>query len=117
MLFLAGIPIFFLETAIGQFSGLSPTHAFANMVPVFQGLGYAAIIINAFVGFFYNIIIAHCLYYFIFSIRAELPWAKCIDNFKNCFQCNATLVKEFNTSCSIQRVQFALLTNISSKNI
>ena len=36
MLFLAGIPIFFLETAIGQFSGLSPSHAFAKMVPVFQ---------------------------------------------------------------------------------
>lgn len=37
MLFLVGIPIFFLETSIGQFSGLSPTHVFAEMVPLFTG--------------------------------------------------------------------------------
>jgi SNF family Na+-dependent transporter len=37
MLFLVGIPTFFLETAIGQFSGLSPTHAFEKMIPIFQG--------------------------------------------------------------------------------
>ena len=69
MLFVAGIPLFFLETAIGQFSGLSPSHAIANMVPVFQGLGFASIIINAIIGFYYNVIIAYCLYYFLFSIN------------------------------------------------
>ncbi|CAF0839573.1 unnamed protein product [Brachionus calyciflorus] len=85
MLFLVGIPTFFLETAIGQFSGLSPSHAFEKMSPVFQGVGYAAIIINAFVGFYYNVIIAYCLYYLVFSLRSELLWSNCngeIDCFK-----------------------------------
>ena len=37
MLFLVGIPTFFLETSLGQFTGLSPTEAFYNMAPIFQG--------------------------------------------------------------------------------
>ena len=86
MLFLVGIPTFFLETSIGQFSGLSPSHAFEKMVPISQGLGYAAIIINAFIGFYYNVIIAYCLYYLVFSIRSELPWADCIGKGNDCFK-------------------------------
>lgn len=37
LLFLIGIPIFFLEVTIGQFSGLSSVHAFEKMVPLFKG--------------------------------------------------------------------------------
>ena len=37
MLFVVGIPLFFLELAIGQFSGLGPTHAFHRIAPLFQG--------------------------------------------------------------------------------
>ena len=37
MLFLVGLPIFFLELAIGQFSGIGPTHVFQKMAPLFQG--------------------------------------------------------------------------------
>lgn len=85
MLFLVGIPTFFLETSMGQFSGLSPSHAFEKMVPIAQGVGYAAIIINAFIGFYYNVIIAYCLYYLVFSIRSDLPWANCNGEF-DCFK-------------------------------
>ena len=117
MLFVAGIPTFFLETAVGQFSGLSPSHAFANMVPLFQGLGYAAIIINAFIGFYYNVIIAYCLYYFIFSINSKLPWSDCKDiknNITFCFKCNYTIITDFN--CTQQKNDFALNNNILSNS-
>ena len=82
MLFLVGIPMFFLELSIGQFSGLGPTNVFYKMAPVFQGVGYAAMIVNAFIGLYYNVIIAYCLYYFIMSMRATLPWSTC-DNVWN----------------------------------
>lgn len=113
MLFVAGIPTFFLETAVGQFSGLSPSHAFANMVPLFQGLGYAAIIINAFIGFYYNVIIAYCLYYFLFSINSKLPWSDCKDIQNNtaykCFKCNFSI-----PNCTQQKQDFAYENNINS---
>jgi hypothetical protein len=34
------IPFFFLEVAIGQFSGLSPSDCFAKMCPLFQGFSF-----------------------------------------------------------------------------
>jgi solute carrier family 6 amino acid transporter-like protein 5/7/9/14 len=37
MLFAMGLPIFFLELAIGQYSGLGPNKAFQRMAPIFQG--------------------------------------------------------------------------------
>ena len=49
-------------------------HTFEKMCPLFKGLGYAAILINCFIGFYYNVIIAYCFYYFAYSIRTELPW-------------------------------------------
>jgi SNF family Na+-dependent transporter len=77
MLFLVGIPTFFLELSIGQFSGLGPTHIFYRMAPIFQGLGYAALTINAYIGFYYSVIIAYCLYYLILSFTSTLPWSSC----------------------------------------
>lgn len=85
MLFVIGIPLFFLEISIGQFSGLSPIHTFEKMCPLFKGLGYAAILINCFIGFYYNVIIAYCFYYFAYSIRTELPWKGCNYNEPDCF--------------------------------
>jgi SNF family Na+-dependent transporter len=77
MLFLVGIPMFLLELSIGQFSGLGPSDVFYRMCPIFQGLGYAAVIINTFIGFYYNVIVAYCLYYLIVSLNSVLPWSTC----------------------------------------
>lgn len=111
LLFVIGIPTFFLETAIGQFSGLSPSIAFEKMAPLFQGLGYACVLANSFIGFYYNIIIAYCLHYFIMSIRAKLLWADCPDS-------DATLCyKRSNFSetnnCTQDKFDFAASRNIT----
>ena len=77
LLFLVGVPFFFLETAIGQFSGMSPNDCFFRMCPIFQGLGYAAVAVNVFIGFYYNVIIAYCIYYLVYSFNTEVPWKNC----------------------------------------
>ena len=46
MLFLVGIPIFFLEISVGQFSGLASIDAFYKMVPLFKGTHFVALIKN-----------------------------------------------------------------------
>ncbi len=66
-----------MEVSIGQFSGLSPSDCFFRMCPIFQGLGYAAISVNVFIGFYYNVIIAYCIYYLVFSFNSEVPWKNC----------------------------------------
>lgn len=86
MLFVVGIPTFFLETALGQFTGLSPNYAFEKIAPIFQGVGYCAIMINCFIGFYYNVIIAYCIHYLLFSFRGELPWSNCPPDAIDCFK-------------------------------
>ena len=42
MLFLAGLPIFFLEMALGQYAGVGPIKIFGRMAPLLQGLGHVS---------------------------------------------------------------------------
>merc|ERR1711902_376030 len=43
MLFFAGLPLFFMELALGQYTGQGPTRVFGRLAPAFKGLGYAMI--------------------------------------------------------------------------
>ena len=38
MLTFAGLPLFFLELAIGQYGGLGPNKLFGRLAPLFKGL-------------------------------------------------------------------------------
>ena len=40
MLFTAGLPVFFLEIAIGQFAGVGPIKLFGRLAPALRGLGF-----------------------------------------------------------------------------
>ena len=42
-----------------------------------EGLGYAQVVLNLLIGFYYNVIIAYSLYYLGYSIRTEVPWKSC----------------------------------------
>jgi hypothetical protein len=57
------------------------------------GLGYAGLAISAFIGFYYNMIIAYCLYYAVMSMQSKLPWGSCSNewNTPQCTIRNATL--------------------------
>merc|ERR1711935_192361 len=81
MLVLAGLPIFFMSTAIGQFCSLGPGKVY-SMAPVFRGLGIAMGFYSVIVGIYYNMIIAYSSFYMFASFTTELPWSKC-DNYWN----------------------------------
>ena len=40
MLFLAGLPVFFLEIILGQYAGVGPVKMFGHLLPLLKGLGY-----------------------------------------------------------------------------
>ena len=44
MLICAGLPIFFLEMALGQYAGVGPIKIFGRIAPLFIGLGYVSTI-------------------------------------------------------------------------
>ncbi|KAK7116102.1 sodium- and chloride-dependent neutral and basic amino acid transporter B(0+)-like isoform X1 [Littorina saxatilis] len=76
MLLLVGIPIFFLELALGQFSSSGPATCW-RFAPLFSGIGVGMVIVSALVCIYYNMIIAWSLYYLFASFTSELPWAEC----------------------------------------
>jgi hypothetical protein len=48
------------------------------MVPLFKGVGISMNLINNYVNLYYIMIIAYSLYYLVLSVRATLPWSKCV---------------------------------------
>ena len=80
MLFFAGLPLFFMELVLGQYSRQGPTRVFGRMAPIFKGLGLAMMGATFFVGIYYNMIIGWTLFYMFSGFTSELPWVGCHPN-------------------------------------
>ncbi|XP_061606848.1 sodium- and chloride-dependent GABA transporter 2-like [Phyllopteryx taeniolatus] len=76
-MFTCGIPLFFLETAMGQYTNQGGITCWKKFCPLFQGIGYASHLIIAFSATSYIIIIAWAFFYLFSSFSADLPWATC----------------------------------------
>ncbi|XP_028812484.1 sodium-dependent noradrenaline transporter [Denticeps clupeoides] len=84
-LFIAGMPLFYMELALGQYNREGAATVW-KICPMFKGVGYTVILIALYVGFYYNVIIAWSLYYLFSSFTRELPWQNCGNkwNSENC---------------------------------
>ncbi|KAI5721345.1 hypothetical protein M8J77_019522 [Diaphorina citri] len=77
MLAIEGIPIFYLELAIGQRLRKGAIGVWNHVSPYLVGIGIASAVVSFNVALYYNTVIAWCLFYFAQSFRAQLPWAEC----------------------------------------
>ncbi|XP_052072978.1 sodium- and chloride-dependent glycine transporter 1-like [Mytilus californianus] len=84
-LILCGLPLLFLETTIGQFSGKGFLHVW-EVCPLFKGIGVGMMIPIFVFSIYYNMIIAWTLYYIGNSFLNPLPWTTC-DNYWNSPNC------------------------------
>merc|ERR1712038_314266 len=85
MLFFAGLPLFFMELCLGQYSGQGPTRVFGRLAPAFKGLGYAMLGATGFVAIYYNVIMAWTIFYMFSGFAETLPWSNCTAaNSPNC---------------------------------
>ncbi|KAH9505760.1 Sodium-dependent proline transporter [Bulinus truncatus] len=75
-LFVCGIPLFYLEVCLGQFSGISSMFVW-KLCPAFKGIGYGMVIVSGMACIYYNAVLSWVIYYLINSFYAELPWAHC----------------------------------------
>ncbi|XP_055955383.1 sodium- and chloride-dependent glycine transporter 1 [Patella vulgata] len=75
-LILCGIPLFYLEVCLGQFSGTSSLFVW-KMCPLFKGVGYGMVIVSGMATIYYNGVITWVLYYLVSSFQQELPWQAC----------------------------------------
>ncbi|XP_038223563.1 sodium-dependent neutral amino acid transporter B(0)AT3 [Zerene cesonia] len=77
MLAIEGIPIFYLELAIGQRLRKGAIGVWHQVSPYLGGIGISSAVVSFNVALYYNSIIAWCLFYFAQSFQAELPWSEC----------------------------------------
>ncbi|XP_046564508.1 sodium- and chloride-dependent glycine transporter 2-like [Haliotis rubra] len=75
-LMLCGLPLFYLEVAIGQFSGKGVSHVW-SVCPLMKGLGLGMLIVIFGTNVYYTINAAWSLYYVVASCRTVLPWSTC----------------------------------------
>uniref|UniRef100_A0A8C5AKH2 Transporter n=1 Tax=Gadus morhua TaxID=8049 RepID=A0A8C5AKH2_GADMO len=101
---LCGLPLFLMESAIGQYTQEGAVTCWRKLCPLAQGIGYGQLIIKLY-DFVYIVIQAWALLYLIFSFSAQLPWAHCGNswNTENCVdlqysQSNVTVGNFTNTT-------------------
>ncbi|XP_018412764.1 PREDICTED: sodium-dependent neutral amino acid transporter SLC6A17 [Nanorana parkeri] len=77
LLILIGIPLFFLELAVGQKIRRGSIGVWNYICPRLGGIGYASCVVCFFVGLYYNVIIGWSIFYFFQSFQYPLPWNEC----------------------------------------
>lgn len=81
MLFVLGIPLFYLELSLGQAVKRGPIRAWFKLSPNLGGIGISSLIVNTFVVIYYNVIIAWVFFFLFNSFQKYLPWGKCFGYF------------------------------------
>ncbi|XP_032432309.1 sodium- and chloride-dependent GABA transporter 2-like isoform X2 [Xiphophorus hellerii] len=107
-IFTCGIPLFFLETALGQYTSQGGITCWRTICPLFQGIGYASHLIIAFSATSYIIILAWAFFYLFSSFSSDLPWASCGNywNSDSCFDNRLNLSLESRLNTSLPVVEF-----------
>ena len=73
---IGGIPVFFLEVVQGQFMSAGALKSW-KMAPLFQGIGFASLVIVFCLNCYYNILLTWSIRYFVASFSWVLPWQSC----------------------------------------
>ncbi|KAG5269424.1 hypothetical protein AALO_G00201850 [Alosa alosa] len=81
-----GVPLFLLETVMGQFTQEGAITTWHRLCPLAVGIGYAGQLILVYSSMCYIVILAWALLYLCFSFSSTLPWASC-DNTWNTENC------------------------------
>ncbi|KAI9531892.1 hypothetical protein NQZ68_037126 [Dissostichus eleginoides] len=74
---LEGIPLLYLEFAIGQRLRKGSVGVWSAISPYLAGVGVASMIVSFVVGMYYNTIMAWMIWYFFNSFQSPLPWSQC----------------------------------------
>ncbi|CAL8355047.1 unnamed protein product [Arctogadus glacialis] len=77
MLVLEGVPLFYMELAIGQKMRLGSIGAWSAISPYLGGIGLASVLTSLYLCLYYNILNAWSFWYLFNSFQSVLPWAEC----------------------------------------
>ncbi|XP_009914982.2 sodium- and chloride-dependent transporter XTRP3 isoform X1 [Haliaeetus albicilla] len=77
MLIAEGMPLLYLELAVGQRMRRGSIGAWKIISPYLCGVGVASVVVSFFLSMYYNVINAWAFWYLFHSFQDPLPWATC----------------------------------------
>ncbi|XP_033922027.1 sodium- and chloride-dependent transporter XTRP3 isoform X2 [Melopsittacus undulatus] len=77
MLMAEGMPLLYLELAVGQRMRQGSIGAWKTISPYLCGVGIASVVVSFFLSMYYNVINAWAFWYLFHSFQDPLPWATC----------------------------------------
>jgi solute carrier family 6 (neurotransmitter transporter, serotonin) member 4 len=77
MYIFGGLPLFYLELALGQYQRCGCITVWKRICPMFRGIGFGIIVLASYTAWYYNTIMAWALFYLVDSLRPHVPWDQC----------------------------------------
>ncbi|XP_012940461.1 sodium- and chloride-dependent glycine transporter 1 [Aplysia californica] len=113
MMVVIGLPLFYLEASLGQFSSCGAMTCW-DFAPLFKGIGVGMVIVSALTGIYYNMILGWSLRYLFASFSGDVPFASCNNdwNSKDCKLLLPSMECEGNL-----RMDYGLCTDGAGKEV
>uniref|UniRef100_A0A8C6WH54 Transporter n=1 Tax=Neogobius melanostomus TaxID=47308 RepID=A0A8C6WH54_9GOBI len=109
LLVLEGMPLIFLEFAIGQRLRKGSVGVWQAINPYLTGIGIASMLVSWWCGVYFNALIAWILYYLFNSFQSPLPWTQCPLN-----ENNTGYVAECQRSSTVDYFYYRVTLNTST---
>ncbi|CAL1527008.1 unnamed protein product [Lymnaea stagnalis] len=86
MLTFGGLPLFYMELALGQYQRCGCFTVWTRLCPMLKGIGLSICVIATLVSWYYNTIVAWAVYFLFSSFTNSPPWLRCNNtwNTDNC---------------------------------
>ncbi|XP_019731847.1 sodium-dependent neutral amino acid transporter B(0)AT3-like [Hippocampus comes] len=75
-----GLPLLYLELAIGQRIRKGTIGSWREISPLLGGIGISSMLVSFLIALFYTCVLAWVLWYFYNSFKIPLPWSQCPAN-------------------------------------
>ncbi|XP_033761591.1 sodium-dependent proline transporter-like [Pecten maximus] len=109
---LCGFPLFYLELALGQFSGKSALTTW-SICPLFDGIGYSMIIASGIGAWYYCQVVGWVLLYLGYAFFPTQPWSTCSNDW-NTDHC--VVLRTGNEQVNYSDVNYSNFTKASTQN-
>jgi len=108
MMVIEGLPLFYIEFALGQRFQRSAIGCFQKIHPALMGIGVSCVVISVLLCIYYVAVISWCFYYLFISFTSNLPFQKSncpkYDAYVNmtsfCNSHNSSTLDNYNNTCS-----------------
>nr|XP_022311573.1 sodium-dependent proline transporter-like isoform X2 [Crassostrea virginica] len=113
-----GLPLYFLEVSLGQFTGRGCFHVW-EACPLFKGIGVGMFNVLFVVTLYYNIINTWTLYYLGSSFFTPLPWTTCDNawNTPKCLHQSPNSLQQNGNSSLYGAYNSSLQSSVNSSNV